>query len=436
MEPERAANSPRARRHHALGRRTFACVPTCPDIEHCPIAEKLSRLNSFDMTATLSTEIVDALGAYAAKDPCHFNANVKNALTRENLATERARIWARDIGPFVRQHGLRELMLLVRHEKEAISKVAARANTVAVQAANTLGTLSGSIITQNYLSLLRSTLPSLSLFSTDFTSDNAKLNQQVISRIRGIPIASTYSPATGYSSTAAVDTDVPVTITQHSYVQFDYNANELASTGRNLFAEQSEGALYALAKSFVDSALALFTLANFSAGAQHTVVTSANWNRVALINARAALKGRHVSVLKGFALQNPTYFGALSEDPAIVSLATFQDKEIITEGVLPRISGIKPVEYADFPANGASLTAVVGAPECVVIATRLPYDYVDAQIGSNYGAVSQVTDAETGLSVMLTQYVNHDASVSRYRVAAMLGSAVGDSTRAQLITSV
>ena len=385
------------------------------------------------MVTSISPDIVAVLGAYAAKDPCHFSANAKNAFNREIAAAERARIWARDLAPFVKKHSLRELMLLVREGSDEIAKISARNCTVGVQAANALGTLNGSLITQNYLSLLKAKLPSLSSFSTDFSSDSAKLNQTIIGRTRGIPAVQQYSANTGYAAAPVTDTDIPVTITSHGYCQFDYNANELASTGRNLFAEQSEGALYSLAKSLVDSVLALFTTANFSNGAQKTVVTAGNWNRVALLNARAALVTRHVSVLKGFALQNPTYFGALSQDPAIVSLATFQEPDIITEGTLPRISGIRPIEYADFPANGINLAAIVGAPDCAIIAARLPYDYVDAQVGSNYGAVSQVTDADSGLSVMLTQYVNHDAGVSRYRVAVMVGSAVGDTPRVQLI---
>jgi hypothetical protein len=392
-------------------------------------------------------DIVDVLGAYAAKDPCHIKAHRENAVPRAELARERARIFARDVKPFIKKHGLLELMRLTGQKEESIVKVIAR--SIKVQASNSLGTLSGSLIAQQSLSLLKAKLPALGVFTTDFSMENAKLNQSIITRVRGIPTVQTYNTSTGYAASAVSDTDVAVTITDHRYVQFAYNANELASTNRDLFNEQAEGSLYALGKDFVDAVLALFTAGNYyttpgspsanDGNGGHTIVTSSNWGRTALINARTALVTRHVypDKDKGFAIQNPTYFGALAQDPALVSLAVFDPdfKDVILSGVLPPISGITPIEYADFPGNSINLTAVVGTSGCAVIAARLPYDYVDAQIGSNYGAVSQVTDEDTGLSVMLTQYVNHDLGVSNYRVAIMKGQAVGDSTRAQLITS-
>jgi phage I-like protein len=397
-----------------------------------------------------TTDITDILGAYAAKDPCHIPAVKINATVRADLARQRARIFARDIQPFMSKNrlGAFDLMLLANEKRDGIAKIAAKTDVAKVTAANSLGTLSGSLIAQISLSLLKAKLPALKVFTTDFSMENSKLNQTVITRVRGIPTVQTYAAATGYQSTGVTDTDIPVTITDHRYSQFQYNANELASTNRNLFNEQAEGVLYAIGKDLVDAVLALFTAANYyttpgspnpnDGNGGHTVVASASWGRPALINARASLVGRHVypDMDRGFALQNPTYYGQLAQDPSLVSLAVFNDPNIITSGQLPPISGILPVEYADFPANGISLGAIVGTAGSAIIATRLPYDYVDAQIGSNYGAVSQVEDPDTGLGVMLVQYVNHDLGVSNYRVAVMKGQAVGDSARAQLITSV
>ncbi len=229
-------------------------------------------------------------------------------------------------------------------------------------------------------------------------------------------------------------------------MQFAYNANELASTNRDLFSEQAEGSLYALGKDFVDSALALFTLANYDhvttigANGGHSVVTQANWNRSALIDERAILVGRHVypDRDKGFTIQTPGYNGNLMKDTVLVANAQLVGHADITlSGSLPPMFDILPIEYADLAtANSTTnIGAIVATAGSAVIASRLPYDYVDAQIGSNYGAVSQVTDADSGLSVMLTQYVNHDLGVSNYRVAILKGQAVGDTTRAQIITS-
>ena len=49
--------------------------------------------------------------------------------------------------------------------------------------------------------------------------------------------------------------------------------------------------------------------------------------------------------------------------------------------------------------------------------------------------VSQGTDLDTDLTMMLTQYVNHDAGVSRWRVEFLYGVAVGDIARLEPIVS-
>lgn len=382
-------------------------------------------------------ELADVLAGYIAKDPAQIPASKNNEIPRAELSMERALIWARDIAPLVRKDGLHAVMLHAEKNSKGINQIAAKraagVGTINVLAANALGTLAGSLIAQNSLSLLKAQLPAFSAFSTDFSNASAKLNQQIISRLRTIPTVQTYNTGTGYAKADVTATDVPVTINAHKYVQYAYNANELASTGRDLFGEQAEGAVYALGKDMLDTALALFLVAAYPG---RTIVTQANFNRAAVIAARVALRKRKVQVNQdnGFILANEDYFGNLAQDATIVNLATYQRPELITEYMLPKIAGFTPMAYVDLPTTNF-LTAIIGVKESVLVAARLPYDYVDAQIGANYGAVSQITDPNTGLSMMLTQYVNHDLGNSNYRLALMSGSAVGDGARAQLIAS-
>ncbi len=384
----------------------------------------------------IDNDIVDILAAYNAKDPAQLPADEKNAYARAELASERASIWAKHLARYAKRHSLYDLVSLAEKRSSDISRISAKTATgpIKVQAANSLGTLSGSLIAQQSLSLLKADLPALNVFSNDFSNTAAKLNQQILSRVRTVPSVQSYSTSAGYVKSDVTDVDVPLTISAHRYVQFDYNANELASTSRNLFGEQAEGAIYGLAKDVVDSVLALVTVGNFSTSGGASVVAIGSFNRASVIAQRVALRKRKVPTKGTVAILNEDYFGALSVDPTIVSLATFQKPEIITDYVLPNVGGFRVVGYVDLPTTG-NLAGYFATKEALVIATRLPYDYVDAQLGSNYGAVSQVTDPDTGLSIMLTQYVNHDAGASRFRVALMSGVAVGDIKRAQLITS-
>lgn len=393
----------------------------------------LSARGNGSVTVT-SQDLVDLLASYAGKDPAQLPAHERFANAREELARERAGIWAKHFSPFVRRESLYDLVCLAEQRSVDVRRVAAKNVTgpVAIFAANNLGTLTGSLITQQSLSLLKADLPALDMFTTDFSPAAAKLSQTIITRTRGIPAVQSYVPNTGYVSGGTATADIPVTINAHQYVQFEYNVSELGSTNRDLFGEQAEGAIYALGKDMLDTSLTLFTPANYNLPTQKSVVAQANFNRSAIVAQQVALRKRKVQAKVKFALCNEDYFGTLSEDPSIVSLATFQRPEIITDYVLPNVAGFRITGYVDLPAT-SNLAAVFGTKEALIIAARLPYDYVDAQAGASNGVVSQITDPNTGLSVMLVQWVSHDAGASKYRVALMYGSAIGDKTRAQLV---
>jgi hypothetical protein len=389
-------------------------------------------------------DVSEVLAAYAAKDPSQLPANEAYSVQRAELALERAAIYANDLKPRLHKSkerseirgALHGLLLHARNKADTLIKVTARLsdNRVKLQSANALGTLSGSLITQQSMSLLKFDLPALGSFTTDFSNAAAKLNQSVITRVPSLQSEQTYHVDNGYAKADVTAVDIPVTIDSHKYAQFAYNANELASTNRDLFGEQAEGAIYALGKGTVDALLALFTAANYDDAAQLSTVAEADWKRSAVVAVRKALRKRKVMVRDGFAIMNEDYFAALASDPVIVALATFQRADLIMEYILPKIAGFMPFGYADLPTTG-NLVAILGTKESAIVATRLPYDYVDAQLGGNYGAVSQITDPATGLSVMLTQYVNHDLGRSNYRVALMRGVAVGHKPRVQLVRS-
>ena len=140
----------------------------------------------------------------------------------------------------------------------------ARGDEGVVQAANTLGTLVGDLVTQRSLDLLKLRFPVLSRISTDFSYENAAFNQTIRTRARSIPAVTDYSPTTGYATSDVGNTDVNVTLNAHKAVQIAFTANDLASTRRMLFGEQEEGLHYALGKSLVDALYGLLIPATFT----------------------------------------------------------------------------------------------------------------------------------------------------------------------------
>ena len=72
----------------------------------------------------------------------------------------------------------------------------------------------------------------------------------------------------------------------------------------------------------------------------------------------------------------------------------------------------------------------------LVIQSRVPNDYTTI-LGpsSSYGQVMVVTNPDTGVSVLLVQYVAHQGGYAAWRIAGMWGSAAGNEKGGQIVKS-
>ncbi len=301
-----------------------------------------------------------------------------------------------------------------------------------------LGTLSGTLVTQRTLELLKFTFPSLAMFTTDFTSEQASFNQTIMTRTIDIPDVQTYSTTAGWTSSTASTNDVPITIDKHEGVPITFNEQIMASTVRRLFDEQAPAQAYALAKSMVDDLYSNITDANFPAD---QVTAISDFDRGSVIDAGIALD--LAGVPSGLGMRTmllwPTYFGALEKDTALIQLAAFQRPEIITNPTGSGVSLVIPVESfqvvkaPNLPTNDGNIVGFAGSKSALCIATRLPNDYTKFAPGVSYGNVQTVTDPDLGISVMLVQYVDHTLATGNQRISLMYGTAAGQSAAGMVI---
>ncbi len=303
-----------------------------------------------------------------------------------------------------------------------------------------LGTLSGTLVVQRTLELLRFEFPSLGMFTTDFTSEQASFNQTIMTRTVGIPPVVDYNTSTGWATgiDAPVTTDVPITIDKHQGVPVAFNEQIMASTVRRLFDEQAPAQAYALAKAMVDDLYSNITDANFT---NNTTIATASFTR-AIVNAvSTALTLRGVPLMLGnrTMLLYPTVFQKLMDDTVLMQLAAFQKPTLITDPTSGGVSLVMPVSNfqvvnaPNLPTNNGNVTGFAGSKSALVIASRLPNDYTKFAPGVSYGNVQTVTDPDLGLSVMLTQYVDHTLATGNQRLTLMYGTAAGQGDAGQLI---
>ena len=303
---------------------------------------------------------------------------------------------------------------------------------VPLEAANSLGTLVGSIVTGRVLDLLKFQLPALSRISTDFSAEQVKYNQTVLSTYNSVPSVGTYNTSTGYPTADATGTDVSVTINQHKCVQHVFQANELGGTARRLFDEFAPAAAYALAKDLVDYVYSLVTTAAFT----NAQITKAqlDFGRDTVIDIGSAQDDSGVPDFERTLILSTAYYGALRKDPTIAQLATYQQAGIITKGVLPDVEGYMVVKAPNLPATG-NLRGFAFNKSALVAATRLPLDYSQVLPGASNGSVSQVVNPDNGAAMVQTMFVNHTLGTANWRIAWMYGSAVGQQSAGLILRS-
>lgn len=311
-----------------------------------------------------------------------------------------------------------------------------------------LGILSGTLVAQRTLELFKLQFPAINRVYNDFSDSPAQFKQVEATRIIVVPAVQTYDAtldATGRPKgwttvVAAKTTDVLITLDEHIGIPVVFDSNQLASTVRRLFDEQAPAAAYALAKYFVEKIYKLMTPANFNAyalvnGAKvptayaSYVKGQADFARSSLADLGAIFNPNEVPMHDRSVLLNALYYAQLSKDPSLVTFfAGQQAPGIVTDNMLPKLAGFVPIEAPNLTNNNntANLVGFALQKSAIIAKTRLPNDYTTALPGSSYGSVTTITDPDIGISVMLVQYVNHTGGFAEWRIAAMLGAAVGD----------
>lgn len=302
-----------------------------------------------------------------------------------------------------------------------------------------IGALTGSLITQRTLELLKVQFPGLQRFSSDFSDEGGQFGQTVISRIIGIPTAQDYDAANGWPDATATTVDVPVTIDKHKGVPITFNSNLLSGTMRNLFNESAPASAYALGYAMVSDLYANITDAKF---ANNTVQATAGFSRTTVIDLGTALTLRGVpqGEVNRTLLLYPTVFGALSKDTSLVTFAAFQRPQMFEQGrdgnntafAFP-VHGFDVHEAVNLPTNNGNVTGFAGSKSALVISSRVPTDYTKVIPGASYGNASIVTDPDINLSIMLVQYVDHKKAATTQRMALMYGTAAGQTNAGQLL---
>lgn len=415
----------------------LAALPKNPALDQGRIAQGAAAGTERIAASEGPKRVLQAMEKLTARQKAIRGFDAASMAQRGELAREISRLYAADVSK----------------KAEVLNMPLAELLTAAADS-DTVGTLSGTLVVQRTLEFFRINYPLFKAIYLDFSDQPALLNQVINTRIVSKPSVQTYDntldtdgrPKGWGTASAATTTDANVSIDEHVGVPVVFGANTLASTIRRLFDEQAPAMSYALASYFVAKLYAKITAANFNGYAAVSgskvpvayatyVKGAGDFARSAVVDLNAIFNPNEVPLHDRALLLNSAYASAVAKDPSLVTFwAAQRSPELISEGELPKMSKFVPIECPDFPSSNNRVGFAM-QKNALIAVSRVPTDYSQALPGANYGSVTMISDPETGLSVMLVQYVNHRGGYAEMRMETMIGAGVGDKRGGLVLTS-
>lgn len=360
-----------------------------------------------------------------------------------------------------------------------------------------VGTLQTGLILMRNLGFLKSKLNWMPYLTTDLRNEPATFGQPILTRYITPANVLTFIPGVGYTSdsstistagatttqagiatqasgtltkSVAKSTDKTVTMDQHKAVEIEFPVNKLGSTLRNLFAEQYSAQLYSLAEEINKRVLSVILGATWTPQADATSAASTTngtsskslgqFSLTGMVGLKLSATINRIPDLGRFAMMHSIYHDQMLTDTNLVTAKAIlaminKDMSAFESGELPVLYGIKPLEsqlaaskgasgiYATLvtPTDPTTIAAVadkvgfVGNSASALFVARVPQDYTQALTGvPATAALEIVTEPDSGLSVLVTKYVNHERASATQRVALMYGAAQGDPRQGFVLT--
>lgn len=328
-----------------------------------------------------------------------------------------------------------------------------RAADVTTNVDANVGTLSGLyLVLQRNLGFLKNQLSLLSDISTDFRNEPALYNQWVRTRYISVPTVYDYTAPTFSSTTPSSTetqkstpstTDVDVRIDKNKRVWIPFDTAVLAGTVRNLFQEQKSPMLYALGEQMLSDLVTTIISGSLQAGGTtRTFTTSAatlNLTDAKDVQTAFPAIGLKADIAKmpdtgsnRFLLVHPAYYRAFQSDKnyaLIQAIANAQKANPLLMGNVENPYNFG-VHWTQLMKDNSDYTAATtlgfcGSKESLILVGRVPQDYTQAVEAPPTATIQIVTEPETGLSIMVTQFVNNNLETANLRVGIMYGTAIG-----------
>lgn len=299
--------------------------------------------------------------------------------------------------------------------------------------ATTISGINQALVDERIVESLKHMLPTLSAFS--YTIEQV---DRVVDDTVAVPLATdpTVGDKTAGTFKSADGTLGVATVTYNKLRAAGWDAVEYAmraSLFEQFWADKAAGAVYALAKDVVDTALALVTAANYgNTSADKLVVAAADFGQddAAQLWQLATTK---VKRQRKTMLLNTAYAARLFGNSNLALIYASAGNNFLQSGVLPQFLDLNQMHYGDMPTNSENLGGVVVGSAAIAIGIAQPSPLMASGEG-NIVERRVISEPDSGLSVMLTVKADAGGTVSG-EVALLFGVAKGQDAAVRLLSA-
>lgn len=306
--------------------------------------------------------------------------------------------------------------------------------------ANSFTNLKQTIYANRALEAFVARLAPLGFFSANFSADAVAKGDKVrVTYVSGASAAQDFNGS--YTVQGATAEGLEISINKRKFVSWGLTTEEMSTqpaVNLERFAAQKG---HALAKAVLQDIWSVITAANFGnaaysqgSGGDKVAVTAANFDSAEVVAlAECCDVDDWPEEPRGLVLA-PAHYNALLGDADIIGTGGIRSDTPLRDAMVREVAGFQVLKSNVIPSNSENLVGFAVNPDAILVAMRtlIPETGV-----ANRPNVQTLTDAGTGISIVLREWFDPDADTVKRVLECHYGYRVGGNANAikRVVTS-
>jgi hypothetical protein len=283
--------------------------------------------------------------------------------------------------------------------------------------ANTLNGVNLGLVAQRSVPPLKRALFVVNNFFNDFSDEIVQPGASITTRVP--VLGSTSDFTSGITLSNAQTNSITVTLSQEQGYAVGFTNAEVTKSAINLTNLFEEPAMWAVARNITDTALSLFTAANYSG---NKVVALSSFNGDVVANLAMQLTQADVpDDGNRWLLLSPAAYAQLAQDQGIKYAYAYGSNSVIMDNRIPKVHGFTVGTYNGIPdPDSVGMFGIAGYKNGVVIASRKL-----AEPDYWFGQTEYVAEDESRLNVQLQYFYDGMSKKNILAAETLYGVSVG-----------